>query len=311
MAGQEHVRPRREDAEPDDGPDTPAPVAPGRAGARRRGRRAARRDRRRPGVQRRAVRARLRPEGRSVTADELTRHVRFRAAAARVHDARARRRSWSSCPATPRSCCRVTGPAGGRARAARHHDPRARVRGRDRHGGGPPRDHGLDDREPGDREGLPGRRVLGGRHRRHRGPRRRAGPAVPARARALREDRGQPALARRQGQPARDDDPRQPRHGDAGAGRGAAVRRLRPGPRASAGSSPTTSRAAATRSTTTTRSARARCSRAARSRSCGGRASTPTPRCGWPSRRSSTPRTTTPRPADPTTPGGSGRSSRP
>ena len=28
MAGQEHVRPRREDSEPDDGPDTPAPVAP-------------------------------------------------------------------------------------------------------------------------------------------------------------------------------------------------------------------------------------------------------------------------------------------
>ena len=28
MAGQEHVRPRREDAEPDDGPDTPAPAAP-------------------------------------------------------------------------------------------------------------------------------------------------------------------------------------------------------------------------------------------------------------------------------------------
>ena len=28
MAGQEHVRPRREDAEPDAGPDTPAPVAP-------------------------------------------------------------------------------------------------------------------------------------------------------------------------------------------------------------------------------------------------------------------------------------------
>jgi ubiquitin-like protein Pup len=27
MAGQEHVRPRREDADPDDGPDTPAPVA--------------------------------------------------------------------------------------------------------------------------------------------------------------------------------------------------------------------------------------------------------------------------------------------
>ncbi|NUU19806.1 ubiquitin-like protein Pup [Cellulomonas humilata] len=28
MAGQEHVRPRREDAEPDDGPDTPTPAAP-------------------------------------------------------------------------------------------------------------------------------------------------------------------------------------------------------------------------------------------------------------------------------------------
>ena len=28
MAGQEHVRPRREDAEPDDGPDTPAPARP-------------------------------------------------------------------------------------------------------------------------------------------------------------------------------------------------------------------------------------------------------------------------------------------
>ena len=28
MAGQEHVRPRREDSEPDDGPDTPASAAP-------------------------------------------------------------------------------------------------------------------------------------------------------------------------------------------------------------------------------------------------------------------------------------------
>ena len=104
------------------------------------------------------------------------------------------------------------------------------VRRRHRHGRRPPRDHGLDDREPRDREGLPGRRVLRGRHRRHRGPRGRAGPAVPARARALREDRGQPAVARRQGQPAGDHDPRQPRARDAGAGRGAAVRRLRPRP---------------------------------------------------------------------------------
>ena len=28
MAGQEHVRPRRDDAEPDDAPDAPAPAAP-------------------------------------------------------------------------------------------------------------------------------------------------------------------------------------------------------------------------------------------------------------------------------------------
>ena len=51
--------------------------------------------------------------------------------------------------------------------------------------------------------------------------------AVPGRTRALREDRGHPAHARRQGQPARDHDPRQPRSGDAGPGRRPAVRRLR------------------------------------------------------------------------------------
>ena len=88
------------------------------------------------------------------------------------------------------------------------------------------------------------------RHRRHRRPGRRAGPAVPGRARALREDRGHPAVARRQGQPARHDDPRQPRAGHAGPGRRPAVRRLRPtrpttGPDLLA----TTSPAAATRST--------------------------------------------------------------
>ena len=61
----------------------------------------------------------------------------------------------------------------------------------------------------------------------HRG---RAGPAVPGRARALREDRGHHAVAGRQGQPAGRADPRQPRPGDAGPGRRAAVRRLRPRP---------------------------------------------------------------------------------
>ena len=47
----------------------------------------------------------------------------------------------------------------------------------------------------------------------------RDGPAVPGRARALREDRGRHAVARRQGQPAGHDDPRQPRRGAAGPGR--------------------------------------------------------------------------------------------
>ena len=60
---------------------------------------------------------------------------------------------------------------------------------------------------------------------------------------------GTHALPRRQGQPARHPDPRQPRHGHAGPRRRAAVRRLRPRRRARAGSSPTTSPAAATRST--------------------------------------------------------------
>ena len=73
------------------------------------------------------------------------------------------------------------------------------------------------------------RRVLLRRHRRHGRDRARAGPAVPGRARALREDRGPVALAGGQGQPAGHHDPRQPRRRDAGPGRGPAVRRVRPG----------------------------------------------------------------------------------
>ena len=61
------------------------------------------------------------------------------------------------------------------------------------------------------REGLRRRRVLRRRHRRHGRPRDRAGQAVPGRARALREDRGHAAVPGGQGQPARHDDPRQPR----------------------------------------------------------------------------------------------------
>ena len=66
--------------------------------------------------------------------------------------------------------------------------------------------------------GIAGR----GRHRD------RDGPAVPGRARALREDRGRHALPRGQGQPARPDDPRQPGDGHAGPRGRPAVRRLRP-----------------------------------------------------------------------------------
>ena len=75
---------------------------------------------------------------------------------------------------------------------------------------------------------------------------------------------GTHAVDGRQGQPARRADPRQPRHGHAGPGRRAAVRRLRPAPPTRAGSSPTTSPAAATRRPRSTRSAPARCSPAAR-----------------------------------------------
>ena len=86
---------------------------------------------------------------------------------------------------------------------------------------------GQPDRQPRHGEGLRDRRVQPGRHRRHRRAGHRAGAAVPGRARALREDRGHPDVARGQGQPARLDDPGQPRDGDAGPVGRAALRRLR------------------------------------------------------------------------------------
>ena len=82
----------------------------------------------------------------------------------------------------------------------------------------------------GDGEGRPGRPLQRRRHRR----RGRAGDgddqAVPAAARALREGRGLGAQPRGQGQPAVDDGARQPPGGDAGHGRRADLRRLRPAP---------------------------------------------------------------------------------
>ena len=118
--------------------------------------------------------------------------------------------------------------AGGRHRAARHHDRRRHLRGRRPHGRRPARHHGQPDLQPRHREGLPGRLLQRHRHRRRRGHRDRDGQALPGRARALREDRGPHAVPRRQGQPPRRDDPRQPRRRHAGPRRRPAVRRLRP-----------------------------------------------------------------------------------
>ena len=92
-----------------------------------------------------------------------------------------------------------------------------------------------------------------------------------------------------QGQPAVDDDPRQPAGGDDGPRRRADLRRLRRAPRRSAGCGPTTSPAAATRSASTWPPARAACtpapssSSATATRSTGRRPSTsPAGRCGRP-----------------------------
>ena len=127
------------------------------------------------------------------------------------------------------------------ARGASRHDDRGRHVHRRRRDGRRPAGHdGQHHRPARHREGLPGRRVLVRRHRGCGRARRsrwsgcsRSSWSTTRRSRAA-------AVARRQGQPARGADPGQPGDGDAGPGRRAAVRRLRPGHAASAGSSPTT-----------------------------------------------------------------------
>ena len=86
-------------------------------------------------------------------------------------------------------------PAGRDRGAARHDDRRRHARDRRRHGRRPPRDDGQRHRPARHREGLPRRRLQLRRHRRHRRARGRDGPAVPGRARALREARGRDAVA--------------------------------------------------------------------------------------------------------------------
>ena len=114
---------------------------------------------------------------------------------------------------------------------------------------------------------VAGRPLLGRRHRRRGRPGDGDGQALPAAARALREGRGHRAQPRGQGQPAVDDGARQPAGGDAGHGRRADLRRLRPAPQTRGACSPTTSPAAATRSRTTSPPARAACTPARSSRS--------------------------------------------
>ena len=220
----------------------------------------------------------------------------------------ATRRSPTSSPATRPRCSRpAASTAAGRGgiAPARHHDRVADLRRRHRHGRRPPRHHGQPHRLARHREGLPGRRPLVRRHRRHRRHRDRAGPAVPGRARALREDRGHPALARRQGQPARVDDPRQPRRWRCRAWPSCRCSPATTSTPATAASSATTSPAAATRSTQyhSVGSGSVFAKGALKKLYRDEPRPTPTP-SSRASRRSTTPPTRTPPPAVPTSPAG-------
>ena len=112
--------------------------------------------------------------------------------------------------------------------AARHDHRLAALRRGRRHGRRPSRHDGQRHRQPGHGEGLRRRRLQRRRDRRHGRDRDRARPALPGRARALREDRGRHHVARGQGQPPRLDDPGQPLPRHAGPHRRPDVCRLRP-----------------------------------------------------------------------------------
>ena len=190
---------------------------------------------------------------------------------------------------------------------ARHDDRVPALRRRRRHGRRPPGHHGQRHRQPRHGEGLRGRRLQRGGHRRHRRHRHRARPALPGRARALREDRGRHHVARGQGQPPRLDDPGQPRAGDAGPDGRADVCRLRP----RVGHRPhlllRRHGRLLRRGRPPLARVRVRCSPEAPSRSCGVRASRSSRPSRSPSRRSTTPPTTTRPPAVPTSAARSGR----
>ena len=126
----------------------------------------------------------------------------------------ARPRSPTSSRPRPRTCSPAACP---RDRPARAHRRAAHAgldvphgttivaltfAGGRRHRGRPARHGGQPDRPARHREGLHHRLLLGGRHRGPAGIALRDGAALHRRARALREDRGRPALPRRQGQQA-------------------------------------------------------------------------------------------------------------
>ena len=118
----------------------------------------------------------------------------------------------------------------GRPRGPPGHDrPRPAIRGRDRDGRRSACHRRLHDRRRQDEEGVRRGRLLRdrdrGRGRTGRGDR----SALPAGARALREAHGRSALPRREGQPARPDDPRELPAGDAGPRRRPALRWIRRG----------------------------------------------------------------------------------
>ena len=208
MAGQEQVRPqRRDDAVPTTPPSPPA--RRGRAGAV--DARSTTSSTRSTACSSPTPRSSCAGSSRRVASDPRSRQ---RAAARAPSSCPGRRRSPSSSRPTPRRCC----PRAARCRRApRIEAPHGTTIVTLTFDGGVVM--------AGDRRATMGNLIANrdmekvfaadeyqpGRHRRHGRPRDRAGPAVPGRARALREDRGHPDVARGQGQPARLDDPGQPR----------------------------------------------------------------------------------------------------
>ena len=235
-------------------------------------------------------------------------HVRPRARSGRVVR-RSAAQGGSARPARGRPRADVGRAVGGDH--PRHDRPRDPLRRRRGDGRRPPRHRGLHDRQPPHREGLRRRRLLRRRHRRRRGPRGRDGQALPGAARALREDRGRDALARGQGQPARPDGAQQPARPRCRASWSSRCSPATTTAATGAGCSATTPPAASTRRPTSRPTGRVASTPATGSRQSGAKdmARDEDVDLALPG-RCSPPPTRTPRPAAPTSSGGSSRRSR-